>query len=639
MERRAAAGAFVFVLAVAAAAVLSGAPARAQSAGERIRAYDVDIRVEPNGQLLVVERIDYDFDGTEHHGIFRDIPVRFPFNDRFDRVYPIHLESVMATGGASAKTKTSTNGGTLEIKIGDANKTVTGRHVYTITYRVDGALNGFSDHDELYWNAIGDEWSVPVDRATVRVVSPAPIQRATCFAGPRGSTTPCAGAEVSGTTAAFSTDELAPYQALTVVVALPRGAVPAPKPILKERWAIQRAFSVTPVTGGVALLLLALLLWVVGRLVWHTGRDRRALGSPVDAAFATATTGRKGQDEQRVPLLEQGATPVEFAPPEGIRPGQVGTLIDESADALDVSATMVDLAVRGYLRIEEIAKHGWFGKPDWRLVRLKDSDGLLEYEQKLLDGLFETPESDEDDPEWAEHETPARPDEPADTAVLTEVDHVRLSALRQHFARRLESVEAALYRDAVKRKWFAGRPDTVRATWHRRGFLLLIGGGALTFLLAWRTHLGLIGIPFVIAGLALTWAARWMPRRTPLGTGMVRRVLGFRTYIDTAEVEEAKFAERANLFSQYLPYAIVFGLTEKWARAFATLGEEEQVPVGTWYVGAHPFSAVALASSIDGFSVTTAGTIAATPASSGGSGFGGGGFSGGGGGGGGGGSW
>jgi hypothetical protein len=133
MERRAAAGAFVFVLAVAAATVLSGAPARAQSAGERIRAYDVDIRVEPNGQLLVVERIDYDFDGTEHHGIFSDIPVRFPFNDRFDRVYPIHVESVTATGGASAKTKTSTNGGTLEIKIGDANKTVTGRHVYTIT--------------------------------------------------------------------------------------------------------------------------------------------------------------------------------------------------------------------------------------------------------------------------------------------------------------------------------------------------------------------------------------------------------------------------------------------------------------------------------------------------------------------------
>src|SRR4029077_11642206 len=129
--------------------------------GERIRSYDVTIRIESSGSLLIVARIDYDFERAEHHGIFRDIPVRFPFNDRFDRVYPIHLESVTATGGASAKTKTSTSGGTLDIKIGDANKTVTGRHVYTITYRVEGALNGFSDHDELYWNAIGDQWSVP----------------------------------------------------------------------------------------------------------------------------------------------------------------------------------------------------------------------------------------------------------------------------------------------------------------------------------------------------------------------------------------------------------------------------------------------------------------------------------------------
>jgi len=80
---------------------------------------------------------------------------------------------------------------------------------------------------------------------------------------------------------------------------------------------------------------------------------------------------------------------VEFEPPDKIRPGQVGTLIDESADPLDVSATIVDLAVRGYLTIEEIPKHGWRGKPDWTLTKKKDAEGLLRYEELLLNGLFD----------------------------------------------------------------------------------------------------------------------------------------------------------------------------------------------------------------------------------------------------------
>src|SRR5207249_7559347 len=115
--------------------------------------------------------------------------------------------------------------------------------------------------------------------------------------------------------------------------------------------------------------------------------DRRvAGGSPVDIAFGSDPG---GAGQQPVPLFEHGIYPVEYAPPEGIKPGQVGTLIDETANPLDVTATIVDLAVRGYLRIEEISKTGWFGKPDWWLVKLKAGEGLLPYEVRLFDGLFE----------------------------------------------------------------------------------------------------------------------------------------------------------------------------------------------------------------------------------------------------------
>ena len=128
-----------------------------------------------------------------------------------------------------------------------------------------------------------------------------------------------------------------------------------------------------------------------------------------------------------------------------------------------------------------------------------------------------------------------------------------------------------------------------------------------------------------------------MPRRTARGTAALRRVLGFRRFIDESEAERARFAERTNLFSEYLPYAIVFGCTEKWARAFA--GLDGELPDISWYGGHGVFTASSFSESMDGFAVTTAGTMTSTPSGSGSSGFGGGGSSGGGGGGGGGGSW
>lgn len=607
---------FVRLLVVGSAlavALGSARGARAQNQ-EAISAYRADITIQADGSLRVVESIDYDFGSTEHHGIFRDIPDRLTFDGRYDRVFPIQVLSVEGSPGTPTQYTTERSGNLFRIKIGDPDRTITGAHEYRITYRVEGAMNGFPDHDELYWNALGSNWPVPVGSVSVTVRAPTAIQRVTCFAGPFGSSLPCEGATLKGTEAMFSHSGLGPYEGLTVVIGLPKGAVPPPQPVLRERWTLQRAFSVTPLTIGLAGAIALLVAVGLGYLFWTSGRDRRAIGTPVDIAYATSQGG-----EQPVPLFERGATPVEYAPPEEIRPGQVGTLVDEAANPLDVSATIVDLAVRGYLRIEEIPKRGLFGKPDWRLVRLKESDGLLRYEELLFDGLFREADEDEE-----------RVDEPDEAAV-------KLSSLRRRFSTRLRSVQESLYEDAVRRGWFAGRPDRVRHNWTKRGWIVAVAGVALVVVAAVKTHLALIALPVALGGLVLVFGARWMPRRTPKGTGLVRRVLGFRNYIETAEVEESRFAERKNLFSQYLPYAVVFGCTEKWARAFAHLGD--QPPETSWYVGPHPFTVAGFTSSIDHFSLATAGTITSVPAASGGSGFGGGGFSGGGGGGGGGGSW
>jgi uncharacterized membrane protein YgcG len=589
-------------------------PSARGATGERITSYDVTIQIQASGDLLIEERIAYDFGPTLHHGIYRDIPDRFLYDDRYDRIYPITVRSVTASGGASADYKTSAEGALFRIKVGDPDETVAGEHVYDIVYTVRQALNGFRDHDELYWNVIGNLWTVPIEHATATVTAPRSGVEEACFAGPERSSLPCGSATVEGNSATFEHDGLGPYAGMTVVVGFPKGAVPAPRPDLVERWSIARAFSVTPGSAGAAgVLLLGFLAWFVPR-AWRTGRDRRYRGSPVDVAFGPAAGDAAGAaDDQPVRLFEHPSTPVEFEPPDRLRPGQVGTLIDEVANPLDATATIVDLAVRGYLRIEEIPKQGWFGKPDWRLFRLKPSDAaLLEYERLLLDGLFE------------------------------DGDDVTLSSLRTKFASRLKKVEDALYDDAVAEGWFRIRPDKVRARWQAIGWVTLAAGGILEYFAVKGTHYGLVPIPVILAGLVIMAGAHNMPSRTAKGTGVLRRVHGFREFVTHGtEAAKARFAEKENLWStyfEYLPYAIVFGATERWAKVFEGLAQVPPPPTAGWYSAPYALTFASLASSMDHFAVTTSGTITSTPAGSGGSGFSGG-FSGGGGGGGGGGSW
>ena len=579
-------------------------PASAQSGTEVIHSYEVDIEILDTGALVITERIDYDFGSALRHGIFRTIPTRYYLDEVNDRVYRIEDVAVQSPT-APADVDVSSEGAFTKIRVGDPDVEISGRHRYTLTYRVEGALNAFTDHDELYWNAIGDEWQAPIDGVEVTVRAPADIERATCFQGYEGATEECAQARVRGSAVRFLAGRtLQPYEGLTVVVAIPKGAVPEPAMILDERWSAERAFDLNPWTIAAGVALVGLFGGALGRLWWREGRDRRFLGSQIDQVMGTPS----GESEA-VPIGEGDfEAPVEFAPPENVRPGQIGTLLDERANVIDVTATIVDLAGRGFLLIQEIPDEGLFSRTDWTLIRLeKDESELLVYERQLLDALFR------------------------------DGNEVTVSELKTAFADRLHKVEESLYADAMRQKWFRNRPDKVRSRWAIRGVLLLVIGVVLTFALALWTHWGIVGIPVIVAGLVLALMATRMPARTAKGTAMLRRIRGFRRVIATAEQHMARWAEEENVFTRYLPYAIVFGLTKKWAKAFEDLGLEPNT--AGWYVGTRPFTALAFADSIDGFAVTTGGTLASTPSSSGSSGFGGGGFSGGGGGGGGGGSW
>ncbi len=597
-------------LAGAWAGAVEARPAGAQTAvtfdGEHIRDYHVDLAVQPDGKLKVHEQIVYDFGTAQHHGIDREIKTTLHYDNRYDRRYPISDVHVTASAGTPTDvSESSESGGLHRIRIGDPNTLVTGVHTYDIGYTLAGTLNHpkSSGLDELYWNAIGDQWEVGISHATVTVTTPVPITKVACYAGATGSKAACAQSSASGSTAQFAQNDLYPGTGLSVVVGFPPGAVPTPKPILEERWSFDRAFQRTPVTVGVGGVLLVLLVGGLGTLIYRTGRDRRYQGSAVDAAFGNA-----GAGDERVPFFGKDPIPVEFVPPDGMRPGLMGALIDERANALDVTATIVDLASRGFLTITEIPKHGLFGHTDWTLTELDKKEDLVKYERTLLDSLF---------------------------AGRTEV---KLSELKNTFATKLQKVESQLYDELVRQGWYSKRPDRTRAAagWLGSGLLVLAVG--ITVVLAIWTHLALLGVPLVIGAVLLLFAARTAPSRTPQGTAALIRTLGFKRFIDESEKNRAQFAEQQNLFTEYLPYAVVFGATERWAKAFT--GLDGQPPTGPgWYVSSHPFEPLLFVSAMDSFTTSAAGTISSTPGGSGSSGFGGGGFSGGGGGGGGGGSW
>ena len=583
---------------VAVALVATSRPAAAQT-GEQIDRYAVVLDVDTDGVLHITETIDYDFGGAQRHGVFRYIPVRLPFDNKYDRIYKLSNIKVSGSPGTPTDTDISDEGKNKIIRIGDEARTISGRHQYRISYDVRGALNHFDDHDELYWNATAFGWDAPMRQVEAVVRMPVAITKLACFAGPELSNLPCARFTGEGTNqATFHAAELGARSGLTVVVAVPPGVIRNVAPILDERWSIDRAFSRTPMTVGGAGALAALLLIVVGRLLYRQGRDRRLL--------------IEGPGEEVVGLFDKNDGPVTYRPPDELRPAQVGVLIDESADPLDVTASIVDLAVRGYLKIEEIPDTGWFSKGDWRLTRLDADDAALQpYETRLRDALFEGG------------------------------DEVLLSDLKQQFYDDLKRIQDDLYDDSVTQRWFVRRPDRTRALWLGLGLLFTIAGIGAVALLAAFTHAGLVAIPFVIAGLVVLVAHKRMPARTGTGTHTLQQVLGFRRFMTTAQTERMEFAEEEGIFAKYLPYAIVFGVTKQWAKRFEGLDAGSPAMSGMgWYVGVHAFSPMGFSSSMNDFTVQTAGTIVSTPPSaSGGSGFGGGGFSGGGGGGGGGGSW
>jgi hypothetical protein len=361
--------------------------------------------------------------------------------------------------------------------------------------------------------------------------------------------------------------------------------------------------------AGIGLLLLS---W------WRSGRDR------VYTSIYYLTNNAK---ERTRPLFHRDDVVVEYTPPEGLRPAQMGLLLDERVDQKDLTATIVDLAVRGYLKITELEKTWALGRPDWQLTKLKKPKDLKPYEVTLFNGL------------------------------MGDRDEVLLSDLHTDYAFALMRAQTQLYDEAVQHHWFTNDPAARRNRWQLYALAALLVGVLMTWGLSVYWGDGLVGLPVLFLGAVMIPFSTMMPKRTARGSELLRRVLGFRLYIDTAEKERQKFNEQQNIFAEYLPYAIVFGCVDKWAGVFSNA--QTAALMSGWYEPHGAYPVMTFSSHLEGFSHSVAHCANAAPmviAQGGGGGrggfwgggfgsgfsgggFGGGGFAGGGGGGGGGGSW
>jgi uncharacterized membrane protein YgcG len=556
---------------LAAMVVASAAPTAAREL--KIQKFSAEIFVQPDSALNVTETIEANFIGS-WHGLYRTIPIEYVTPQGFNYSLFVKFDGATDASGQQLKVESSRDRHYLKWKIyvDDANDAV---RTIVLHYRVTNGLKYFEDHDELYWNVTGDEWDVPIENASAQILLPPGVTgiRALVFTGANGSRAQNADVVTSDNSVNVSMMRpLSFHEGLTVVVGWDKGFVKEPP---KSELVNQFLESNWPIFFPVPVFLFMFWLW------YTRGRDPRV-----------------------------GPVAVQYAPPEGMTPAEAGALVDDEAAMRDITATIVDLAVRGYLTIEEKeSQHmmGLYSNKDYVFhIKKKPAEwkGLKSHELLLLAGIFAN----------------------------GLVPDVELSSLQNEFYKNLPGIKESIFDALMERGYFQHRPDFVRSSF-------MVGGavvGVMLFIIgnALSQKMGMAQAPFLIAAVisaAIIVGFGWfMPARTTEGAKALAGVLGFEDFLTHVEADRMdRIAQTPETFEKFLPFAMALGVEKKWVGAFKNI--YSQPP--SWYQGGSfgsGFYPLMFVNSLDNMTARASSVMASAPRSSGGSGFGGGGSSGGG---------
>ncbi len=559
--------------------LITQVPIAAQEQSWRISDFKDNISIAADGIAQVNEQITLVFVG-EWHGIHRTIPVEYPGPKGTNYTLFVKLRSITDDAGNKLKYESHKSGAYRDYKIyipGAADAT----RVVNIAYSVRNAVRYFDGYDEFYWNVTGNDWPVPIDHASAFVSLPenaAGKLRAQAFTGAYGSTQKDATSEVKGADVMFeTTNPLSMRGGMTIDIYIPKGILKEPGSLTKVGWFL----------GSNPIVFLPLLTLAVMFGLWHT------VGKDPDPGISVA------------PMYE---------PPRGLTPAEAGTLIEDKIHPRDITSTIVDLAVRGYIKIEEkVDTILVFHHKDYIFHLLKAKDGwgpeLAPHERVMLENIF-----------LGGTET-------------------RLSSLKNRFYTTIPIVREDIM-SALKRKgMYMLDPDSASGYSIAAAIAIGIAVAAIQ-ILGWADLFN--SIPLAIGSIlisALIWFlfARQMTAKTVLGARTSIQVLGFEEFLNRVDADRIKRLP-PDTFEKFLPYAMAFGVEHHWAQAFAGIVKDPP----SWYAGAAVgpgpfiFNPILFSSSMHSMATDMHQVFVSAPRSSstgsgfGGGGGGGGGFSGGG---------
>jgi uncharacterized membrane protein len=554
---------------LALALLLCSVPAWARS--YHISRFNSVIHVDDDGSARIEEQITFVFSG-EYHGIYRDIPVDYPGPSGSNYTLFIKVGGITDDSGDKLKVEKKTSGGFLHLKIyvpgaTDATRTV------NIEYSVANGTRFFEDHDEFYWNVTGNDWPVRIEQASAIIYFPPETSgklRAQAFEGVYGSSQH-ASASVTGPGVSVENSGPLPMRGgLTADVYIEKG-------VLHQPSALARFFRLVRSNPVVTLPVWAFA--VMFPLWWLKGRDP-------DPGMSVA------------PMYE---------PPEKMGPAEVGTLIDGSVDPRDITSVLVDMAVRGYVKIVETQHKGFLSNTkDYEFHLLKDRNqwnDVTDYERAMLDNVFSGGQV------------------------------TLLSSLRNHFYTALPMIKSEIMGALKSKGMYSVDPDSAKGYWGL-GLLLVVLPYAALQVMGFADFLSSVPLAFlsgVIALAIIIIIGRLLAATSLKGARTQVQIQGFQEFMNRVDADRLKRMP-PDTFEKFLPYAMALGVEHHWAKAFE--GIIQNPP--TWYQGTYGtnFSTFYFVNSLGSMATTASSTFVSAPrASSSGSGWsggGGGGFSGGG---------
>lgn len=593
------AGLFVSLFGVA---NLLMAPVQAQNPDNfAINSFDADYYItkdkEGRSTLRTIERITAVFpDINQNHGLERAIPKQYDGHST-----SLRIESITDEGGQelSYSDGESTNGN-LVLRIGDANTYVHGEHTYVITYTQRDVTRFFSNTnaDEFYWDVNGTGWPQAMGSVKARIHMPNTLAEklsgnASCYRGSEGSTTTCRiSRQPTGDETVFALEatNIGAYENATFAIGFAPNTFMGYQPSLQER--IWSAILML----WIALLVVTTIASIVV-LVWMSVRYRRL----------------KNRAEGRVTIVP------EYLPPKNTSVLVSAHVLGNSMS--DITAQLIDLAVRHYLKIYQTKDKTLFKSAEYELEIIKPIDDLSKEERQLLKDLFG-------------HSNNTKPGSRFNMATLGKKYAIgaKLMAGRKAVEKSARG-EYGLYEHA----------EDEAKRFKKLGFIMLAVG-----------IVTLSPVVIIISIVAFIFAGLSWPL-TQKGAELRDYLKGLKEYIVVAEADRIKMLQSpegadkvgakigendsvqlVKLYERVLPYAVLFGVEKEWTKQ---LGEyyDTTAQQPDWYAGNSAFNAVVFSSALSSFSSQSSMYSSSTSSSSGGSS--GGGSSGGGGGGGGGGGW